>query len=377
MSLRESKKKILITGAYGFIGKNLVQHLIERKDVEIIKFGRGDSINDLENYVFQSDIIYHLAGENRPKAINEYDINNNKFTEKLCKFIKNSEKKIKLIFASSIQAEIENPYGVSKKNAEEHILKLYKSSKGQVYIYRLENVFGKWCKPNYNSVVSTFCFNLINNVECKINQNDKELKLLYIDDVIQSFISIIDDNNSDSKIDRVNVYPKYEIKLIELFRILSEFKNNRDNLNIDDVGSGIKRALYSTFLSYLPTGKFLNGIITYEDERGKFAEILKTKKSGQVSYFTCEPGVTRGNHYHHTKNERFLVVSGMARFNLKNIITNERCEINVNGKEPVIIETVPGWAHNIENIGTDLVIVILWANEIFDNNNADTYTYEI
>lgn len=366
---------ILVTGAQGFIGKNLVTHLQERPSIEVLQFTRQDNELALYSLVQKADAIIHLAGENRPNNIEDFAKVNTDLTIKICDAISSSGRKIPLIFSSSTQAEYDNPYGNSKKSAEEALEKFAKTNQNPVAIYRLPNTFGKWCKPNYNSVVATFSYNIANNLPIQISEAQKLVKLVYVDDVITSFLQILNSNFTDLIWPKIN--PEYNITLQELADQINAFKNCRDNLIIEKVGTGLTRALYATYISYLPTNKFTYNLTSHVDERGVFVEMLKTPDCGQFSFFTAHPGITRGGHYHHSKSEKFLVIKGQAKFCFRNIITNETYEVLTKSSVPQIVETIPGWAHDITNVGNDEMIVMLWANEIFDKSNPDTIQYRV
>ncbi|EOI6869250.1 SDR family oxidoreductase [Yersinia enterocolitica] len=366
--------RVLVTGASGFIAKNLIARLNE-ENYDVIKFEREDNITLLDELLKNTDFIFHLAGTNRPKENIEFKTGNADFTLELIKKIKAKRKKIPIIFTSSIQIYQNNEYGRSKLEAENYLLELSKELGNPVLIYRLPNVFGKWCKPNYNSVIATFCHNIANGLSIIINDKTSKLELVYIDDVINTFIS--DLNSLVKPTGYYDIPTKYHTTVGEVSDILFGFEKNRSTLMIDSVGRGLVRALYSTYLSYLPTDKFSYEIPVYADARGKFAEVLKTPESGQFSFFTALPGVTRGGHYHHSKNEKFIVLSGTALFAFRNIITNECKEEVVSSEQTKVVETVPGWAHNIKNIGNTELVVMLWANEIFDREKPDTIPWEI
>jgi UDP-2-acetamido-2,6-beta-L-arabino-hexul-4-ose reductase len=363
--------RLLITGANGFIAQNLISHLSLEDDLEISTFTRSDSLDILEAKVQNADMVCHLAGVNRPKNEDEFKKVNFELTKFLCEAAKKAQKSIPIIFTSSTQATLDNEYGKSKLHAEE-LLNVYSKETGSAtYIFRLTNVMGKWCQPNYNSVVATFCHNIANDIPIKINDPEKELSLIYIDDLIIEITNIIRGENNETEI--YEVKPVYKVTLKELAEKLYSFKESRVSLTVDEVGSGITRALYATYLSYLKEEEFSYKIPEYNDERGRFAELLKTKSSGQFSYFTSKPGVTRGKHYHHTKSEKFMVVSGEAEFKFRHILTGKEHKVNVDSQNPLIVETIPGWAHQITNTGDNELVVFLWANEIFDRNNPDTY----
>ena len=367
--------EILVTGSEGFIGKNLLQKLKENKNYSVNCFNRGDELDLLEKLTDSSDIIVHLAGENRPDNVNDFTSGNTYLTKKLCSFIEQSPRKQLVIFTSSIQAEFQNPYGTSKLDAEKSLENLSNNSNNSVVIYRLPGVFGKWCKPNYNSVVATFCHNIANDVPIEIHDPLTKIRLVYIDDVIDS---IIDNMNAiKDGLHRCEVLPDFMVTLDNLSKQIEAFKNFRTNLVAEKVGTGFTRALYSTYISYLPLSKFVYDLTKNADERGCFVELLKTPNCGQFSFFTANPGVIRGSHYHHSKTEKFIVVKGSAKFRFKNIVTNESHEFLVSDDSPQVVETIPGWAHNIENIGKSDLIVMLWANEIFDPENPDTIAYEV
>jgi UDP-2-acetamido-2,6-beta-L-arabino-hexul-4-ose reductase len=363
--------KVLITGANGFVGKNLTVHLSERKDIEVLTFVKGDSISSLDEKVQKVDFIFHLAGINRPKVESEFTEGNVVLTIALCESISKSKKRIPVIYTSSIQAELNNAYGISKKKAEEALLSLEKTSGSPVYIYRLPNVFGKWCKPNYNSAVATFCYNIANNLPVQINDANAEIKLVYIDDVIASFLNVLDGKSKNE------VSPVYTITVGELQRQILAFKDSKINHVVENVGTGLTRALYSTYLSYFTPSQFSYPLLKHEDPRGVFVEMLKTKDSGQFSFFTAHKGVTRGGHYHHTKTEKFLVVKGEALFKFRHLISEERFELKTNSDSPVIVETIPGWTHDITNIGEEEMFVMIWANEIFDRERPDTIACKV
>lgn len=367
--------KVLITGANGFLAKNLRVHLSERSDIDVVPFTREQSIEEFPQLLTGVDFVFHLAGINRPKNIDEFEQGNTNLTLSLCQAIEKTGRNIPVIFSSSIQAELDNPYGNSKRDAEASLLKLSQKSGSPVYIFRLPNVFGKWAKPNYNSAVATFCHNICQGLSIQINEPLAMIHLAYIDDVISRFLSIMDGALVEG--DYCNVDPVYELTVGALVEQLNVFKNNRNSLLIEHVGTGFARALYSTYLSYLKPEDFSYDLVKHEDPRGAFVEMLKTHDSGQFSYFTAHSGITRGGHYHHSKTEKFLVMKGNALFKFRHVVTNEYYELKVSGDKPVVVETVPGWSHDITNIGDDEMFVMLWANEIFDPEKPDTVTYSV
>ena len=366
--------RVLVTGSNGFIGKNLIIRLNEL-DIQVSTYTRESSTQNLEELIKDTDFVVHLAGENRPKDDKDFDVVNTGLTMSICNALRSLGENTPIILASSTQAEFDNAYGKSKLNAEASVKMLEVDTGCPVYVYRLPGVFGKWCKPNYNSVVATFCYNISHDIPIQINDPSLELSLVYIDDVIEEFVRAIQGLRNGKK--ELSVQPKYKIKLGDLSTQIQNFKKSRDSLITEKVGSGLIRKLYSTYLSYLSPEQFSYLIPSYGDERGMFAEMLKTKDSGQFSFFTAGPGVTRGGHYHHSKTEKFLVVQGRVKFGFRNVATDETHEIITTSKELKIVETMPGWSHDITNIGSEEIIVMLWANEIFHPDNPDTITHKV
>lgn len=367
--------KVLVTGANGFIGKNLIISLQRNPSIEVIKFTRDMPLESLPGLLSQADFIFHLAGINRPQDDNEFATGNADLTGAICKAIKESGRKIPIVLTSSIQAERHNAYGKSKLMAEMHLLNLHLETGNKVYIYRLPNVFGKWCKPNYNSAVATFCHNISRGLPIQVNDRSVELKLVHIGAVITSFLKVLHQQPEEQLY--VTVDPVYQVTLGDLVDQLYKFRDSRESLITEPVGEGFIRVLYATYISYIPPDKFNYGLTKHEDKRGCFVEMLKTRDSGQFSFFTAHPGVTRGGHYHHVKTEKFLVIKGKARFGFRHIITDEVIEIFTSGDMPEIVETVPGWSHDITNIGDDEMVVMLWANENFDRERPDTVAYKV
>jgi UDP-2-acetamido-2,6-beta-L-arabino-hexul-4-ose reductase len=371
-----SKINILVTGSSGFIGKNVLSWFRTIDDLRVFTFTKDDDDALLENLIKSSDVIIHLAGENRPQNTTDFFVNNVLLTEKICSLLQKNSKKSLVIFASTAQAELNSLYGRSKLKAESLICKFSELSGAPVIIYRLPGVFGRWCRPNYNSVVATYCHNIANNIPIKINDPNTELNLVYIDDVIKIFLQAIL-NPPQSGVSYQSVFPEFSIRLDALANRIYSFKEDLPTLSIGSVGEGLVRALYSTYISYLPTNEFSYKIKVHQDQRGSFAEVLKTHDSGQFSFFTAKSGATRGGHYHFSKAERFIILKGNAKFRFENILTKDKFEIFVSGDAPQVVQTIPGWAHDITNVGPEELIAILWANELFDANNPDTYNYEI
>jgi UDP-2-acetamido-2,6-beta-L-arabino-hexul-4-ose reductase len=367
--------KVLVTGANGFVGKNLVLRLREQTDTEVLTFVRGDSDAALQAALSFVDAVIHLAGENRPSSTDAFEIVNAGLTRRLCDALTAIAKPVPVLLASSVQALLDNPYGRSKLAAELAVEQLSSTNHNPVAVFRLPGVFGKWCKPNYNSVVATFCHNKANDLPVQINDPAAIIRLVYVDDVITAFMALL--ASPWSGIVRPDVKPECNITLGDLSDQIDAFKNCRTSLVSERVGAGLTRALYATYVSYLPKEKFAYDLPAYGDSRGVFVEMLKTPDAGQFSFFTAHPGITRGGHYHHTKTEKFLVIKGNARFGFRHMLSGELHHLDTSGEKPQVVETVPGWTHDITNVGDTEMVVMLWANEIFDRSNPDTITSKV
>ena len=370
--------KVLITGANGFVGKNLQLHLAERKDVQVVRFTRGDDLAQLPSMLQGVDFVFHLAGVHRPQDPQEFVSGNVDLTQALCRAVgavaEATGKLVPIVYTSSAQAGRDNPYGQSKRGAEDALFALQRSHGEPVHVFRLPNVFGKWCKPNYNSAVATFCHNIARGLPIQVNDPAAPVTLVYVDDVIERFVQLMD--GADAAVDAggfATVAPQYTTTVGELARQIQVFKDSRDTLITERVGTGLVRALYATYVSYLPVELFAYTVPQHADPRGVFVEMLKTPDAGQFSYFTAHPGITRGGHYHHSKTEKFLVIKGQARFKFRHMQTGQAHELVTTGDKPEIVETVPGWTHDITNIGSDEMVVMLWANEVFDRARPDTF----
>ena len=370
--------KILITGADGFIGTNLQLHMAERKDVEVVCFTRNHGVAQLPDLLQGVDFVFHLAGVNRPQDPLEFTTGNADLTQTLCRAVcdvaAGTGKQVPIICTSSTQAGRDNPYGQSKLAAEQTLQAATLSHGIPVHIFRLPNVFGKWCKPNYNSAVATFCHNIARDLPIQVNDPTAPVTLVYVDDVTARFVQLMDGSDASEGSDGfASVAPQYTTTVGELARQIQAFKDSRITLMTERVGTGLVRALYATYVSYLPVESFTYTVPQYGDTRGVFAEMLKTPDCGQFSFFTAHPGITRGGHYHHSKTEKFLVIRGQARFKFRHMQTGETHELVTTGDKSEIVETVPGWTHDITNIGADEMIVMLWANEVFDRERPDTF----
>jgi len=372
-------KTVLVTGSEGFIGKNLIVRLQKLNNIVIKSFDKEDSIETLKKFLSESDFIFHLAGVNRPENLEEFEKVNVGLTKALIELLEEMNKKIPIVITSSIQAEFDNPYGKSKKMAEDELIKYAKKNSVPVYIYRLPNVFGKWSRPNYNSVVSTFCYNISHNLGIAISDPKRELELAYIDDVIVEFISLLNRENGDFHKYYYNIKRTFKVTLGELADKLYEIRDIRNTLFVPDLSNNFMKFLHATCLSYLDKDDLLYEMDLKEDNRGSFVELMKSKTFGQVSISRSKKGVVRGNHYHHTKNEKFCVIKGEAVIKLRNILEDKTISYYVSDKKIEIVDIPPGYTHFIENLteGNSEMILLIWANEIFDPENPDTYYCEV
>ncbi len=369
---------ILITGADGFLGKNLCIYLSNKKKINIYKFNKKNSYNDLREYIFKSSIIFHLAGENRNKNNFKFIQNNVNLTKKIIEIINQKKTKTSLIYASTNQIKKKKNIYTKSKLMAENFLKKNSNKMLLIKVYRFTNIFGKWAKPNHNSVVATFCHNISRRKKIKLSKINEDLEFIFVDKVMELF-------QNDVKVKlkkKFQIVDKFKhlhkIKLFDLADKIKSFHASRENLlNKKAIAKGFDKLLYSTFLSYVPISQYKYKIKPIKDFRGSFFEFLKSKNNGQISVLTVKPNQTRGNHYHMTKVEKFLVLSGQGEFIFQNIINNSKKKIKVNSREHSIVETIPGWAHNIKNTGINDLIIILWSNEIFNNLKPDTVYYKI
>lgn len=378
--MTKSVCRVLVTGASGFIGKNLLARMSELPGFVVSTFVRGDQVESLPALVAQADAVVHLAGENRPQNDSAFGVVNAGLTVTLCDAIRNEVKRtgrqLVMLLASSTQAEVDNAYGASKLAAEYAVQTLAADVGCPVVVFRLPGVFGKWSRPHYNSVVATFCHNIARELPVEINDRSTSLRLVYIDDVVTAFLDALASNSPGMASGHVE--PEYAITLGQLADQIMAFNTCRDeSLQTERVGTGVVRALYATYLSFLPNKSFTYKVPQYEDPRGRFVEVLKTPDSGQFSYFTALPGITRGGHYHHTKSEKFLVMKGHALFRFRHLLTRELYELRTSGDVPQVVDTIPGWAHDITNVGDDDLVVMLWANENFDREKPDTISSKV
>lgn len=364
--------RVLITGADGFIGKNLQAFLSQENDITIDKYTLDNTAIELEEKIKKADFIVHLAGINRPQTPEEFYSGNTDLTKKIVDLLNNNKLKTPLIFSSSIQAALDNDYGKSKRLAEDYILKEY--PKG--IVFRLHNVFGKGCKPNYNSVVATFCNNIAKNEAITIADPEHKIELIYIDDICKKFIGIM---KGEVKPERPYNYvdPVKTITLQELADLIYSFKEDLNSIKVPETGDDFTKKLFSTYISYNSLEQLFYDNEPHTDERGSFVELIHTKDSGQFSVSISAPGITRGNHYHHTKIEKFIVLKGEAIIRMRKIDGDEVMEFKVNDNKIQTVTIPVGYTHSITNVGKSEMILAIWCNEIFNRENPDTYYMEV
>ena len=364
-------KRILITGGRGFLGRNLAVHLAERKDWETRIFDRENSIDDLKRSATWADVIFHLAGINRPKDPAEFEKGNARLTEQLCQLLLESGRSPKIVFSSSVQAEEDNLYGASKVEAENALRRFSAASGACVRIYRLKNLFGKWCRPNYNSVTATFCENIANESPIVISDPVAEIELSYIDDVVAAFLREIDGRQMSGSVGAE--IPGYRIQLGDLAGRIQSFHDMRNTLILPDFADGFNRALYATYLSYVPAAELQSNLEIKSDNRGSLVEFVKQKHFGQIFASRTKPGVTRGNHYHHTKTEKFFVLEGDGLIRMRAVEGGPVQEYSVSGTAYQVIDIPPGFTHSITNAGSGEMVTLFWSSEMFNPNSPDTY----
>lgn len=368
--------KILVTGANGFVGKNLVSELRNQGHDELYLFTREHSFEDLEKFTEDCDFVFHLAGVNRPQSESEYMEGNQGLTSQLLQLLLKNGNKSPVLITSSIQAEENNSYGKSKKAGEDELFAYAKETGANVFVYRLPNLFGKWSKPNYNTVVATYCYNIARGLDIQVNNPAALLNLAYIDDVLQEFVNAL--NGNPTIIGHLCAVPvTYKIELGDLADRIKSFKESRESLSVPMMGDELTKKLYSTYLNFLPEENFSYELKMNVDNRGSFTEFLRTPDRGQVSINISKPGITKGNHWHHTKNEKFLVVSGKGVIRFRNVDSDEIIEYNVDGEKLQVVDIPTGYTHSIVNVGETDLITVMWVNESFNPEKPDTYYLEV
>lgn len=362
--------RIAVTGASGFVGKNLLVRLAEAGFSNVVALTRETPAEDFDAALGRADVVFHLAGANRPDDIAEFDAVNRELVGQVCDAIAAGRATPLFVHAGSAKAGEAGPYGESKLAGEQLLVRRAAEIGFDAVIYRLPNVFGKWARPNYNSAVATFCHNVARGLPIRIDDPTAPLNLIYIDDLIDQWLELL----TDPPVGIVRPDPrKVHLSTVgEVAETITGFAQDRECAMIASVGVGLTRALYATYVAALPEESFSYPLVAHTDPRGTFSEMLKTRTSGQFSYFTAHPGVTRGGHYHHTKTEKFLIVAGDALFRFRHILTGKTHEVRTSAAEPVVVESIPGWAHDVTNVGSTEMVALLWANEIFDRARADT-----
>ena len=376
--------KILVTGAKGFVGRNLCAQLRNIRDgkarwyegvavEEVYEYDVDNSPEELEAWCRDADFVFNLAGVNRPKDPAEFMAGNFGFASMLLKTLKRCGNRCPVMVSSSIQAALANPYGESKRAGEELMFGYAKETGARVLVYRFPNVFGKWCRPNYNSAVATFCNNIANGLPITVNDPNVVLNLVYIDDVVDELVGALA-GKEHRQGDFCEVPVTHTVRLENIVDLLYSFRDMRENLQVPDLGDAFTRKLYSTYLSYLPAERFKYPLKMNVDARGSFTEIIRTPDRGQFSVNVSKPRITKGEHWHHTKNEKFLVVKGHGLIRLRKVGTDEVVEFEVSGERLEVVEMIPGYTHSIVNLSdTEDMVTFMWANEVFEPGRPDTY----
>lgn len=371
--------KILVTGAKGFVGKNILLRLKQEGYEDVVPFDIDTPAEVLDAAVKNCDFVLHFAGVNRPKDASEFMSGNFGFTTELLGKLEAANNKATFLITSSIQAALDNPYGKSKKAAEDYIFEYAKRTGAKAFVYRLPNVFGKWCRPNYNSAIATFCNNIARDLPITVNDPNVNMHVVYIDDIADEIVRALKGNptrGDGAEIDgRFCMVPiTHRAKLGEIVEMISSFKQSRGNLEIADMTVGsLSTKLYSTYLSYLPEDDFSYPLNMHVDERGSFTEFMRTIDRGQVSVNITKPHITKGNHWHHSKNEKYIVVKGKASIRFRKVGSNKVIEYFADGESLKVVDIPTGYVHCIENIGEDNLVTIMWANEPFNPEKPDTY----
>lgn len=365
-------KTILITGSEGFVGKNLRVTLQQREDLRLLCFDIHDDPATLPGLLDQADFVFHLAGINRPQNLDEFQTGNTGLTEQICRHLTAGSRMVPVVLSSSTQADLDNPYGASKRGAEDALFEYGRTTGAKAYVFRLPNVFGKWCRPNYNSGVATFCHNIANDLPIQVNDPNVVMNLVYIDDVVRAFMALLE-GIAEVQEQFCTVQPVHTAKLGDIAVQIRSFRESRVSGSVPDMSDAFVKKLYSTYLSYLPPDHFSYPLKMNIDERGSFTEFIKTPDRGQVSINISKPGITKGNHWHHTKNEKFLVASGQGVIRFRKIGSRDIIEYSVSGDKLEVVDIPAGYTHNISNTGITDLVTVMWCNEIFDPESPDTY----
>lgn len=368
--------KLLITGANGFLGQNLAEALQTAGNHELVLTDVGTDRAVLARAAADCEFVFHLAGANRPKDEAEFMRGNRDALADTLGLLERAGNRAPVLLSSSTQAEKDNPYGKSKRAAEELLLEYGKRTGIPVYAFRFPNIFGKWSRPNYNSAVATFCYNIARGLPIAVNGDDTKLSLIYVDDAVTSMIAALD-GTTEKDGDYCKASPAYETTLGEVVGLIRSFRTSRETLFLPQLPEGLPRKLYATYTSFLPENAFSYALNQQSDARGSFTEFVKTEAYGQVSVNTSRPGVVKGNHYHRIKTEKFLVVSGEAVIRFRRVNGDVVLEYPVSGKKPEVVDIPAGYAHSIENVGSGDLVTVMWASEPFDPARPDTYAMEV
>ena len=370
MDKKNIVKKVLVTGSKGFVGKNLCA-VRRREDVELYEYDVNNKPEDLDSALREVDCIIHLAGVNRPKNPGEFETGNTGSIDEICVKLKAIGRSPKIVLSSSIQAELDNPYGISKRRAEEVLESFAEDVGAECVVYRFKNLFGKWCRPDYNSVTATFCHNIANDLPIQVSDSAYEIDLTHIDDVVKAFVDEMEPGVPGFRF--AQPLESVRVTLGELAAKIRSFRDMRTSLVLPDFSNDFEQALYGTYLTYLNKKEFEYGLEKRSDQRGSLAEFLKSPAMGQIFVSRTKPGITRGDHYHHTKTEKFLVLEGEAVIRFRHIEKNEIIEYPVSGEDYQVLDIPPGYTHSIENVGQDELVTLFWASEMFDPGKPDTY----
>ncbi|MEI7833703.1 MAG: NAD-dependent epimerase/dehydratase family protein [bacterium] len=364
--------KVLITGAKGFVGKNLCASLRLHPNIEVLLYDIDNTPSELEVMLEQSDVIFHIAAVHRPQQVEEFNTVNVGLTSLICEKLIKIGRTPKIILTSSIHAELDNPYGESKRGAEEELKNYADVGFGESVVYRLNHLFGKWSTPNHHSVTATFCYNIARDLPIQVSNPANELRLTYIDEVMSAFIAEVDAPAAHG-FRFAESLPSHAITLGMLADLIRGFHAHRQTLMLADYSDPFVRALYATYLSYLDTDDFGYGLDIKSDNRGSLAEFIKSPYIGQLFISRTNPGITRGNHYHQTKTEKFMVVQGEGVIRFRHINGTEVLEYPVRGEEYRVVDIPPGYTHHIENVGTGEMVTLFWSSNFFDPDAPDTY----
>ncbi|HCC35829.1 MAG TPA: capsular biosynthesis protein [Ruminococcaceae bacterium] len=365
--------RVIVTGAGGFIGKNLCAAFSPRPDTELFGFDRQDSEEVLIEELARADFIFHLAGVNRAEDDTEFLPGNRALISRITEHLAQNGKAVPILLSSSVQAGLDNPYGRSKLETEDCLKEYAEKTGAPVFIYRLPGVFGKWSCPFYNTVVATWCTQIAAGEEVRIDDPERELPLIYIDDVVSCFIDCVSGKVEKDADGFCHAEPVERVTLGGLYEILKGFKSSRENLTLPDFSNRLVKNLYATYLSFLPPDGFSYPLAKKSDDRGWLAEFIKAKGTGQIFISTTKPGFVRGNHWHHTKCEKFLVVAGEAEIKFRNVLGVQTQSYYVSSQTPQVVDIPPGYTHSIENVGQSELVTLFWSNEIFDSVRPDTF----